>query len=187
MGPPNTLPFSALMRYFTASRPSAYLVEIPKRPVSQHHNTAPGPPSDTAVATPIILPVPMVAAKAVANAPNCDTSPWAFLSLLMLSFMALRRNLCGKRSRMVRKICVPNNRIIIGQPHRSELTSERNSVILFILGNVFHSYSNIRKSHRTHQLIELFYSILFSTSNVLFGETALFHSFVCHLIHLLSV
>ena len=75
MGPPCMRPPSDLTRYFMASSASAYFVEMPNTPVSQHQNTAPGPPSATAVATPIMLPVPMVAASAVANAPNCDTSP----------------------------------------------------------------------------------------------------------------
>ena len=43
---------------------------MPNTPVNQHHNTAPGPPSAIAVATPTILPVPIVAAHAVDNAPN---------------------------------------------------------------------------------------------------------------------
>lgn len=34
-----------------ASNPSACLVDIPNTPVSQHQNTAPGPPKATAVAT----------------------------------------------------------------------------------------------------------------------------------------
>ena len=67
IGPPSISPRLVLTRYFTARRPSAYLVEIPKTPVSQHQNTAPGPPRAMAVATPMILPVPMVAARAVAR------------------------------------------------------------------------------------------------------------------------
>ena len=70
IGPPSIRPSGVCTRYLMASRPSAYLVEMPNTPVSQHHNTAPGPPNATAVATPMILPVPMVAANAVANAPN---------------------------------------------------------------------------------------------------------------------
>lgn len=53
-----------------ASRPSAYLVAMPSMPVSQHQNTAPGPPNVTAVATPMMLPVPMVPARLVARAEN---------------------------------------------------------------------------------------------------------------------
>ena len=51
-----------------ASSPSAYLVAMPTSAVIHIQNTAPGPPSTTAVATPAILPVPMVAANAVISA-----------------------------------------------------------------------------------------------------------------------
>ena len=75
IGPPYICPFVPFTRNFTASSPSAYLVAMPKMPVSQHHSTAPGPPNATAVATPTMFPVPMVAASAVASAPNWLTSP----------------------------------------------------------------------------------------------------------------
>ena len=107
--------------YLIASKPSAYFVAIPNTPVSQHHSTAPGPPSETAVATPIMLPVPIVAANAVASAPNCDTSPDEPLSRITESFMAVNILRCGKRRRMVRKMCVPRSMIIIGNPQRKEL------------------------------------------------------------------
>ena len=64
-----------VIRYFTASRASAYLVAIPNTPVSHIQSTAPGPPAATAVATPTMLPVPMVAASAVVSAPKWLTSP----------------------------------------------------------------------------------------------------------------
>jgi len=44
-------------------------------PVSHTQRTAPGPPAATAVATPTMLPVPMVAASAVVSAPKWLTSP----------------------------------------------------------------------------------------------------------------
>ena len=40
----------------------------PEYPVSQHQNTAPGPPMAMAVEIPTMLPVPIVAASAVASA-----------------------------------------------------------------------------------------------------------------------
>ena len=80
MGPPPMSPDGVTTRYFTASTASAYLVAMPKTPVSHIHNTAPGPPAATAVATPTMLPVPMVAASAVMRAPNCETSPSPSLS-----------------------------------------------------------------------------------------------------------
>ena len=63
---------------------------MPNTPVSQHQSTAPGPPSDTAVATPMMLPVPIVAASAVASDPNCDTSPVASGSRVTESFIAVK-------------------------------------------------------------------------------------------------
>ena len=75
MGPPAMVPSLFVVRYLTDKRASAYLVEIPKTPVSHIHKTAPGPPAATAVATPTMLPVPIVAAKAVVRAANGLTSP----------------------------------------------------------------------------------------------------------------
>ena len=132
IGPPSMRPRLVFTRYFTASNPSAYFVDIPNTPVSQHHSTAPGPPSAMAVATPMILPVPIVAASAVARAPNCDTSPVAFLSFLMESLIAFNIFRCGKRNRTVRNIWVPNRRIIIGHPQRNELKAEKKSLIASI-------------------------------------------------------
>ena len=80
IGPPCMRPLSDFTLYFIASKASEYFVEMPKTPVNQHQNTAPGPPNATAVATPMMFPVPIVAARAVASAPNCDTSPFCDLS-----------------------------------------------------------------------------------------------------------
>ena len=73
--PPIILPSFVCSLYLTAMAVSMYLVAMPNTPVIHIQNTAPGPPEATAVATPIILPVPMVAARAVVSAPNCETSP----------------------------------------------------------------------------------------------------------------
>ena len=70
IGPPDISPRSLVTRYLIARSPSEYLVAIPKTPVNQHQKTAPGPPNAIAVATPMILPVPIVAARAVASAAN---------------------------------------------------------------------------------------------------------------------
>ncbi len=75
IGPPAIAPDGVVTRYFTASSASPYFVAIPNTPVSHIHSTAPGPPAATAVATPTMLPVPIVAASAVASAPNWLTSP----------------------------------------------------------------------------------------------------------------
>ena len=101
-----------------ANRPSLYLVAMPKTPVSQHHSTAPGPPKAMAVATPMMLPVPMVAAKAVAKAPNWDTSPAAPLSRRTERRMAVKMRRCGKRNTTVRYKCVPKSITIMGTPQR---------------------------------------------------------------------
>ena len=66
---------------------------MPKMAVIHIQNTAPGPPVTTAVATPAMLPVPMVADKAVISAPKCDTSPsWSLPS----SFLGCGRKACFK-------------------------------------------------------------------------------------------
>ena len=70
IGPPSIVPLLVLTRYLTAKSPSEYLVAIPNTPVIQIQNTAPGPPRETAVATPTIFPVPIVAAREVISAPN---------------------------------------------------------------------------------------------------------------------
>lgn len=89
IGPPIMRPSGVFLRYLMASSPSLYLVAMPKTPVIQHHNTAPGPPRLTAVATPMMLPVPIVAASDVARAANWLTSPDESLSLLKDMRMAV--------------------------------------------------------------------------------------------------
>ena len=58
-----------------ASAHSAYFVEIPNAAAIHIQTRAPGPPSTIAVATPTILPVPIVPANAVINAENGEISP----------------------------------------------------------------------------------------------------------------
>ena len=48
---------------------------MPKKAASHIQKSAPGPPAQMAVATPTILPVPMVAESAVHSAPKLETSP----------------------------------------------------------------------------------------------------------------
>ena len=48
---------------------------MPKKAATSIQKSAPGPPVPTAVATPTMLPVPMVAESAVQSAPNELTSP----------------------------------------------------------------------------------------------------------------
>mgnify|MGYP004713797299 CR=1 FL=1 len=58
-----------------ASAHSAYFVEIPNAAAIHIQTSAPGPPSTMAVATPTILPVPIVPASAVIKAENGEISP----------------------------------------------------------------------------------------------------------------
>ena len=71
------MPSLSTVRYLTASKPSAYLVPIPKNAATIIQKSAPGPPTPMAVATPTMLPVPIVAESAVHKAPNAETSPVA--------------------------------------------------------------------------------------------------------------
>ena len=73
---------------FIARTPSAYLVAIPKNAATIIQNNAPGPPAHTAVATPTILPVPIVALRAVQRAAKLDISPVASSSFLIIHFNA---------------------------------------------------------------------------------------------------
>ncbi len=54
---------------------------MPNSAASHIQKSAPGPPATTAVATPTMLPVPMVAERAVHKAPKLDTSPLPPFSL----------------------------------------------------------------------------------------------------------
>ena len=50
-------------------------VDMPSRPARIIQNVAPGPPIETATATPPIFPMPTVPETAVASAWKCVTSP----------------------------------------------------------------------------------------------------------------
>jgi hypothetical protein len=65
----------------------------------------------------------MVAAKDVANAPNWLTSPVEPSSFFTDNRMAVPILRWGNFNLNVRKICVPNKRIIMGQPHTMLLMS----------------------------------------------------------------
>ncbi len=75
MAPPDTVPSGRTWRYFTASVTSANLVLMPRNPASTIQNAAPGPPSDTATATPPMAPSPTVPDTAVDSAWNGVASP----------------------------------------------------------------------------------------------------------------
>ncbi len=75
IGPPTCSPLASTSRYCTATTTSAYLVAMPTSAVHHIQNSAPGPPSAMAVATPAMLPVPTVAARQVISAANGLISP----------------------------------------------------------------------------------------------------------------
>ena len=77
--PPRQSPCSSLLRKWTARVTSENLVHMPKNADTSIQNRAPGPPRWSAVATPAMLPVPTVAAIAVARAAKeeMDLSPSA--------------------------------------------------------------------------------------------------------------
>ena len=116
IAPPCILPSFVFTLYFTAIRDSEYFVAIPNTPVSQHQRTAPGPPSATAVPTPMILPVPMVEARAVVSAPNWLTSPSASGSFATERRIPVNIFLWINPVRIVMKICVPRSSRIIHHP-----------------------------------------------------------------------
>ena len=67
-GPPDISPLESVVRKRTPRYASVYLEAMPTRPVIQIHTSAPGPPIESAVATPTIFPTPTVAARAVVSA-----------------------------------------------------------------------------------------------------------------------
>ena len=68
MGPPTVSPFRFWVRKWTARTISENFVAMPKKELTHIQKTAPGPPLTIAVATPMMLPVPKVPARAVAVA-----------------------------------------------------------------------------------------------------------------------
>ena len=59
---------SSFPRYITAKEHVKYLVVIPMMALIHIQNRAPGPPMEMAMATPAILPIPIVEDSAVDNA-----------------------------------------------------------------------------------------------------------------------
>ena len=124
-----------MVRYLMARSPSAYLVAIPKNAATIIQNRAPGPPAAIAVATPTMLPVPIVADKAVQRAPKLVTSPSPPSSFRTMNFSAFPRCLtCKKPNRTVKRNPVIRIRMINGSPQ----TTPSNQVIkLLICVNMF--------------------------------------------------
>ena len=75
IGPPAVSPFSFFPLYLTESMLSTSLVARPMMLVTTIQNSAPGPPSTIAVATPTMLPMPRVVASSVVSAEKDDIFP----------------------------------------------------------------------------------------------------------------
>ena len=131
IGPPAISPREFFSRYLTASMHSAYFVVKPKRAEIHIQTRAPGPPNTIAVATPAMLPVPIVADNAVIrdwNGVISPSPPVVCLRPLNTCFSAKPRFFQGRNlRRKVRKIPVPTRRIIIAGPHTKSFTLETRS------------------------------------------------------------
>lgn len=106
---------------------------MPRIPVSQHQKTAPGPPSATAVETPMILPVPRVAARVVARAPKAERlADVSRFSGVMEKSRAFPMCRWGKCSFSVKKRWVPISRNKRGQFHRKSLIRDNSFKIGYL-------------------------------------------------------
>ena len=88
IGPPCVSPASSFPLYITATVPSKNLVAIPTTALTHIQKMAPGPPMDSATATPAMLPMPTVAAMALVSASNEEICPAAPSSLTRSAAMA---------------------------------------------------------------------------------------------------
>ena len=131
IGPPTCSRLSSTSRYFTASTISEYLVAMPTSAVIHIQNSAPGPPTAIAVATPAMLPVPTVAESSVISAANGEMSPCALLPGVRLPHSM--RKPCGilrigmKPRRSCRYRPVPRIRTIIGIPQTMSFKAVKKS------------------------------------------------------------
>lgn len=95
---------------------------MPKMPVTQHQKTAPGPPKAIAVETPMIFPVPRVAARVVERVAKTERllpSPASEGDTeRQIAFIIF---FCGRRSFMVKYKCVPMSRNRRGPLHKNSL------------------------------------------------------------------
>jgi len=89
IGPPLISPLALISRYLIASIHSLNFDVRPNAAEIHIQTKAPGPPETIAVATPTMLPVPIVAASAVVSAENGDTSPspWLFVRASLLNVL----------------------------------------------------------------------------------------------------
>ena len=104
---------------------------MPNNAASHIQKSAPGPPNAIAVATPTILPVPIVADKAVHNALKLESSPPSSFSdfrKIDLSANFSCEN-CTPRKIIVRKIPVTRIRTMSGTPHTNPSMDSRMELI----------------------------------------------------------
>ncbi len=85
MGPPLYLPLISRILYLIPRIFSQQQVIIPRIDEISIQKTAPGPPAQIAVATPMMLPVPRHAASAEVSAENWDIVPSLVLFFLFLN------------------------------------------------------------------------------------------------------
>ena len=112
-------------------RSAKYMAAFINGAVLDGQYSAPAPPATSAVATPTILPVPMVADRAVQRAAKLLTSPWPSFSFwnMYLQAMPSLWNWIPRR-RMVKKIPVARIRTIRGTPHTKPSSQFRNALTL---------------------------------------------------------
>ena len=77
-----------------------------------------------AVATSMMLPVSLVAAKAVASAPNWVSSAVAVLSFLLDDLIAWNILRCGKCRQIIRKIWVKKKKIIKKKKKKKKINNK---------------------------------------------------------------
>ena len=110
-------PSSFTSRYLIASIHSAYFVAVPRIAANHIQKRAPGPPAAMAVATPTMLPVPIVAERAVHNAekPESSPAPSFFLKIPLKARPSFENWI--PREAIVRIRPVARIRMIVGRPH----------------------------------------------------------------------
>ena len=113
------------------------MVAIPRKAARTIQNNAPGPPAPTAVATPTIFPVPIVALNAVHKAAKLEISPSASSSFWIIHLRAKGSlRICNRPRRMVRSRPPAIIKTIRGTPQTKLSTVTRK------LLNTFHILRN---------------------------------------------
>ena len=160
IGPPSISPASLVVRYLMASIHSENLLVRPKIAEISIQTSAPGPPLTNAVATPTMLPVPMVAASAVISAANGEISPVprcvpraSLLNTECRAYGRLRQ--VANPMRTVRKMPVPTRSTSMTGPHTKLSTAEtmlENVSIMFdSLLIIPHEAETLRKRKKDRQ------------------------------------